>query len=595
MIRKLALGSHPAWREAMPLLERLITLEPQNTAALYQLGLFKSWNGERKQALELLRRACAARNDNSEYCGSYAEVLSWRSEDRTHAIAILEQLLAANPKNSSLRLHLARVLSWDGANRARALQVYDEGLQLDPINAEMLVGSAEVLSWSPATRAQAVARYDEALRLKADDPRALTGRAQLLAWQGKTAEALQLYEQVLARDPHNPSALRGKAEILNWKGRYLEAQQLAEAATTAAPGDGRAQLELARADIGLRKYAAARDAIASVSGNPEQVLNDTRQEIHRGLGTWVEFGYADRRERDLAYDRFALSLSTPLAPGHRVTFSYQPTLFDAGTQGFNTNYFSSAVDSDFTDKLSSHFQFGAETFNNAPVNFDGGMHLRYKPVSSTALTIAFLREPVEESLISRRGLDLSSINAFQGQVRSNLASLGASYYNEQHKYDLSLDYTDGLYTGENLDANRRYSIGGQIGQAFRSDRPYIRLAYGANYTRFDHDAAIQNGMIVPRVTGGYFSPRRFLLNQGVLNISYRFANNFSVDARGTAGAQNVETITSRFSDTEFASSAGAHLFWRATPMNEFSLGFDYLNVFNAFNRHVYSFKWRHYF
>lgn len=582
------------WREAMPVLERLVTREPHSAAALYQLGSMKSWAGERKQALDLLRGACEISNRNAEYCGAYAEVLSWRREDRAKAIAVLQQLLAANPENASSRLHLAQVLSWDSATRARALQLYQEGLQLDPGNIELLIGSAEVLSWNSATRSQAMAGYDEALQLKPDDARALTGKAQLLAWQGKSTEALRLYERVLDKDPHNPSALRGKAEILNWKGRYSEAESLAGAAANAAPGDDRARLELARADIGLHKYAAARDAIAAVDGQGPG-FSDTRQEIHRGLGTWAELGYRDRREQRLSYDRVAVALSTPLAPGHRITFSYQPTLFDAGVQGFNTNYFSATIDSDATEKFSSHLQFGSETFNNAPVNFDGGMQLNYKPVSSTVLKLAFVREPLEESLLSRRGLDLSSVNAFQGQVHSNLGSLGLSYYNDRRKYDLSLDYTDGVYTGENVDLNRRYSVDGQIGRGFHGDRPYVRLAYGVSYTRFDHDADIQGGVIVPGVTGGYFSPRRFLLNQGVLNISHRFTNNLILDAAGTAGTQNVETSTTSFRNAQFASSASVHLFWRATPMNEFSFGYDYLNVFNAFNRRLYSFKWRHYF
>jgi hypothetical protein len=59
--------------------------------------------------------------------------------------------------------------------------------------------------------------------------------------------------------------------------------------------------------------------------------------------------------------------------------------------------------------------------------------------------------------------------------------------------------------------------------------------------------------------------------------------------------QNVETSTASFRNAQFASSFGSRVFWRATAMNEFSFEYQYLNVFNAFNRHLYGFKWRHYF
>jgi len=584
------------WRQAMPLLEQVIVSQPDNAAALYQLGSMKSWEpSQRKPALDLLRRACESGRSDTEYCSAYAEVLSWRTEDRTSAVVVLQKLLDAHPENTPARLRLAQILSWENSSRADALAIYERGLERDPENLELLIASAEVLAWSDSTRAQAMDRYKAVLQQNPDEPRALTGKAQLLAWEGKSDEAMQLYNRVLAKDSHNPAALRGKAEILNWRGHYSEARPLAEAAAASDAGDNGARLELARADIGLHKYAAARDAIATLNGDPGPGLDETRQEIHRGLGTWMEFGFDDRREHALAYDRFAVSLSSLLAPGHRFTFEYQPTLFDAGVSGFNTNYFTAALDSEPSDKFTSHFQFGAETFNNAPVTYDGGMDLRFKPVSSVELKAAFLRQPVEESLLSRRGLDLAPFSTFQGQIQSNLGTLGLSYYNSAHKYDLSVDYTDGIYTGENLSNNRRYSIDAQIGRALRGDRPYIRLAYGVNYTSFDHDVDIQNSVIVPGFTGGYFSPTRFLLNQAVLSTSHKFNSKLRFDATGTAGVQNVETSTASFSNSQFASSFGTHLFWRFSAGNELTFGYDYLNVFNAFHRHLYGFKWRVYF
>jgi len=57
------------WRDAQPLLEQLVKLQPQNSAALYKLGRMKSWQtGGRPEALELLRRACDSSNHDAEIC-----------------------------------------------------------------------------------------------------------------------------------------------------------------------------------------------------------------------------------------------------------------------------------------------------------------------------------------------------------------------------------------------------------------------------------------------------------------------------------------------------------------------------------------------
>ncbi|HEY1525194.1 MAG TPA: tetratricopeptide repeat protein [Candidatus Angelobacter sp.] len=587
------LESSGRWREAIPVLEQIITLRPQDADALYRLGSMKSWQpGGREEALDLLHRACEIDGRQPDYCAAYAEVLSWNQNDRSAAIVRLSENVKAHPEAIASRLKLAQILSWNVSTRAESLAIYDQGLRLDPGNVDLLIGSAEVLSWNKMTWVEAIGLYDRALRADHAQVRALNGKAQLLAWQGHTAEALDLYRQALTMDPNNVTALRGQAEVLNWRGQYVAARSLARQACASGEKDPQSTLELARADIGLRMFGEARTALSGIDGSPTPGYAEARQELHRNLGTFMEFGFSARRENDLSFYRPEISISSKLGLENRITFSYQPTLYDADGAGFNTNHFQARLDSEPNDKFTSRVQVGATTFNNAPVNVDGGFDLRYKPVSSTVMKFGFNRTPVEESLLSVRGIDT---DLFRGQVFANLANLGVAYYNSDHRYDLSLDYTDGVNTGRNLDDNRRYTVEGQLGKAFHSDQPYIRLAYGVNYTSFDHDADIQSGVPLSRTTGGYFSPQRFLLNQGVLNLSHRFTPRFRWEATGTAGAQNVETSTASFTNTQFASSFETHVFWRISPNNELTVGYDYLNVFNAFQRNLYRVSWRHYF
>ena len=583
-------------REAVPFLERLVVLKPHDAGALYQLGRVKSWQPEnRMRALELLHRACEDSGHNPEYCTTYGDVLSWKHENRDDAIQQLQAVVDAHPEQVDARIKLAQVLSWGNATRPRALQLFEEGLRRDPQNKDLLMASAEVLSWNRATRAEALARYDRVLERYPDEPRALTGKAQLLSWQGRSDEALAIYRSVLAKDPTNTTALQGAADILTWKGRYKEARTLAEQAHSAEPSSAAVALTLARADIGLKKYAEARSAIGSITGTPSPEYDQARQEILRGMGTYIETGFSMRAEQgELDFYRFDTVLSTQVGPANRITFVYQPTLWDARERRFNTSYFGTNLDSEISDNLVTHFQIGAEVFNNVPVNYDGGASVRYKPSTSTMLKFAFDREPVEESLLSTRGDSASGV--FFGQVRSNLASVAFSYENAPHRYDFQLGYTDGLYTGHGLDSNRRYSLQGQLGKTLRSQGPYLRLAYGVDYTSFDHDADHQAGDPLTNFTGGYFSPTRFLLNQAILSASHRFGDKVQWNASATGGVQNVETgLIDKFTDTQFASSFQTNVYWRVASTEELRFGYDYLNVFSAFKRNLFRFSWRHYF
>jgi tetratricopeptide (TPR) repeat protein len=584
------------WREAVPLLEKLVELQPHDSAALYRLGRMKSWQSseQNNEASQLLKRACDTSDHNPEYCTAYADLLSWKQETRAEAVSRLRETLAAHPDAVETRLKLAQILSWNDVTRPEALNLFDEGLQLDAKNKELLLASADVLSWRSSTWSQAISRYDRVLQQDPSNVNALNGKAQLFVWHNRSAEAMTLYEQVLVTDPKNPVALRGKAEIMNRRGLFVEARSLAEQAHAGAPTDERTNLELARADIGLLKFREARDLLNAVTGAPAPDFLEARQEVRRGLGTYMEFGYGLRKAHHNGdFNRFDAAISTPLGTSSRITFLYEPTLYETPQQNFNSSYFEAGITTQVSERVTTSFRGGAEVFQNVPVAANGGFNLSYKPISSTTVKVGFERAPVVESLLSIRGVEAG--NDVFGQVRSNLADIGISYYNSNHKFDSYVDYSDGVYTGLNLDPNRRYGVDAGFGKSVRGDAPYIRLGYGISYLSFDHDADLQDGQPITRFTGGYFSPTTYLLNQAVLTFAHSFSKNLEWGANGTAGVQNFETSTQSFSTSQFASSFETHLFWRVSPMNELRLNYQYLNTFNSFERNLYRLQWRHYF
>ena len=658
-----ALEATGRWREAISSLARLVELEPNNAARLFQLGRMKSWQeGERAHALELLKRAAELQPDNPDYQVGYVEVLSWSADQRGEALGILRAVLARHPTHADGRRLLARILgwqkkrdaalallepliqranseaedfwalgqveeasdqteaaasayrqalernpnhlasiarlaeilSWSAATRPEAARLFEHGLQLDLGNEALLVAYAEMLSWNRASRPRAMKYYEQVLAKNPTNPRALTGEAQLLAWNGRSNEAWALYEKVLSLDPSNGAALRGKAEILNWRGQHATALDLLSRARASAPDDSRTLLELARANYGLRHYVEAQSDLAQAKGATGPGFEELRRGINQALGTYTELGYGLRRNRRrLDYDRFEALVSTPLGAANRVSLLYRPTLYRAQQRDFNSNYYALSLDSQPSEKISVHAKIAGENYPGAPPQADGALNVRYQVRPSFELEAGFQRRTVEDTLLSTRGEETNGL--FLGQVRSNLGSIGGTYTNREHHYDISLTYTDGVYTGRNLDTNRRWGVDANIGKSLHSYQPYLRIAYGFTYLSFGHDADFQPGAAPPRVTGGYFSPLRYFLNSGSIYLSHELGRRVKWDAGGTLGVQNAETTTSALSDARFASSFSTHLVWSVNAQNDVRIGYDFLNVFNAFRRNLLRVTWRHYF
>ncbi|HYL10608.1 MAG TPA: tetratricopeptide repeat protein, partial [Candidatus Acidoferrales bacterium] len=543
------------------------------------------------QAEENYRRALQSDPNNAEALGGLADALEAEGHWR-EAVPFLSRLVELQPDNSARLFQLAKMKSWREESRPEAMQLFARALHLDPENDEILVSYAEVLSWSRATRPQAKIYYERALEKNPRNLRALDGKAQLLAWSGESDRALSLYDQVLAADPNNVAALRGKAEILNWKGRHQEARDLLHRAQRAAPQDEGTIVELARADYGLHHYEEARREFLQI-GAPGPETQDLQRGISQALGTFLETGYGLRRNRrHLDYDQFEALVSTRVGASNRLGILYQPTLFRSQQPDFNSNYYGIMLDSQPSERVTTHAEFDGEQYFGAPAQADGTFDVRYRARPSFQLEAQFQRQIVDDSPLSLRGQQTGVV--FQGQVRSNLGMVSGSYSNREHNYDFSAAYSDGVYTGSNLDSNRRWNVEASLGKSVHSYHPYVRIAYNLTYLSFAHDADFQPGTAPANITGGYFSPTRYLLNSGQISVSHDFSKHVKWDGAATLGVQNAQTTFSRFSAAQFASTYSTHLVWAMNAKNELRAGYDFLDVFNAFRRHLVRVSWRYY-
>ncbi|HEV7220283.1 MAG TPA: tetratricopeptide repeat protein, partial [Terriglobales bacterium] len=442
--------------------------------------------GHYEQAARLFSRALSTDPDNIEALGGLVDSLvatgHWHD-----CLPALQHLVQLQPDNAERVFQLGQMDSWQPGHRAEALELLKRATELKSSDVHYEDTYAEVLSWSESGRAQALELYKKTLAIDPNNAAALTGEAQLLAWSGHSSEAMELYEKVLQQDPNNVAALRGKAEILDWRGQHAAAMNLYEQAHGLAPDDSAAMLGLAQTEYESGEYARARADLAEVKGIDTPEFRDLQRNINHALGTYMELGYGLRRDgKILDYDSVDALVSTPLGGSNRLSALYQPFLFRTQARNFNSNYYALMLDSQPDERITTHAQIAGRTYPGVSSQIEGAFDATFNVRPSFKLYTGVERESDQESLVSTLGAAANGI--FVGQVETNLGHIGGSYSNSQHNYDLSVTYTDGAYTGENLASNRRWGLDGNFGKSIRGNHPYIRIAYGVSYLRFDHDA-----------------------------------------------------------------------------------------------------------
>jgi tetratricopeptide (TPR) repeat protein len=580
--------------QGMAMLREILSKYIAQDEARRSLARALSWQGQHSQAIAALQPLTSRANSRAVDFMQLAE-LQAAAGNHSAEVEAYRLALQLEPENFEVLLRLAPILSWDTKTRGEAAQLYERAIKLQPENETLVTQYAEMLSWDGATRNRSVQMFDRALAMNSNSMRARIGKAQALSWSGRTQAALAQYNQVLAQEPKMPAALRGKATLLMWRQQHKEAREMLLSARAAAPGEAPTLVELARADVGVRRFEEARDTL---SGLPQQAGEDwpiLQRDVRQGLGTYLELGFGLRRSSgNLDYNRAYAAVSTPIGEGSRLTARFRPTLFDTKPGDFNSNYYALALDARLSDTSTLFAEVGGETFpRTGSSSVDGVIEIRARLARSFRLYTGFRRASVDESRTAARGVVFGG--TFIGQVRSNLGSISSSYSFDAKKVDLSVTYTDGVYTGHNLDSNRRQAVDFNIGKTLRGFRPYFRVAYGFSFLHFDHDSSFAPGGGPLRRAGNYYSPYQSIFNYGGASMNYRFGSKVEWGAGGTAGVSTTRGLPLLPWDSRFNGSFSTNLTWHITDSNTIRINYDYIDVFNAFRYNLFGISWRHYF
>jgi tetratricopeptide (TPR) repeat protein len=577
---------------AVTLLRTVLLSYPEHAGARRLLARLLAAEGKRDEALRLLDPLVAREDATAEDFVMLGQV-EQAGGDLRAAEAAYRRALERNPQHLEALARLGELLSWRKETRAEAAQLFETGLKLYPAAPTLVVPYAKILFWERETSARAMQMLEELVARRPEQIEAKAALAQMLSYRDQTERARQLYDEVLARDPDHVPALRGKAELLNWRGEHEQALELLERARRHWPEDAGTKMELARAHLGLRHYAEAGAALGGVQeGGP--YFEELQRDVRRSLGAYGELGYVLRNPRSgLDWHRWEAVVSAPLGVAHRLTLRYQPSLYSARERDFHANAFALALDSNLTERVSAHAEFGATQYPTVPTEYGGAFELRWRARPSLTLETGFRRHLVEDSFTAGHGQVIAG--ALRGPVQANLAHARATYFHLRHRFDLSFGYSDGAYTGRNLDANRRWGLDAGFGKVLHSYQPYVRVGYGLVVFNFDFNAGAQPGAGPPRVAAEYFSPHRFVLNYGAISTSYKWIPRVEWDAGATLGLQQVKDFSFSRYDNRMAYSLFTNLVWHVNDEHDLRVSYSYQDVFNAFRAHLFRFTWRFYF
>lgn len=283
--------------EAAEVFRNLLHLNPRNTDAGF--GLAQALAAAGNYAESLLRYDEVLKNSPQNYDAlqGKAFVLLW-NDDLAQSRAIFQSLAEkrpSDPQNAEALEKIARAeeeARWAAlrptpdAPPQEFLRYYLKRLASYPDEKESLrrVASLQAqLNNLPA----AMRGYKQVLEMYPDDRDAKLELARLLSWDRQYDASIKLYQEVLSTTaPEDPNVLDNLARVYLWSGRTQDALQLYQGLLAKSPSNTGYQLQVARLELRLKNFPAAREALASLLGldpkNREARLQLAELDLNQG-------------------------------------------------------------------------------------------------------------------------------------------------------------------------------------------------------------------------------------------------------------------------------------------------------------------------
>jgi tetratricopeptide (TPR) repeat protein len=197
-----------------------------------QLGLERKFD----QAIALLDRLVSLRPDDRAL-KIYLGGMHAAAGQVTHAAAILDPILAADPTQFDAVMHLATGYLFAGdLDRASAYAARALALRPSSADAAKLQG---MVHWQQGRIREAEARFTEAAAADPRDPMPHLWMGMILGQQMRYREARQRFEAALSKNPLLGDALIGVADTFAATGAFAEARVALDRAGQAEPNNPR--------------------------------------------------------------------------------------------------------------------------------------------------------------------------------------------------------------------------------------------------------------------------------------------------------------------------------------------------------------------
>ena len=195
--------------EAERLYLEVLAADPNYVPALSLLGVMRSVQGRKQEALALMEKAARLGPLSFPAQLNHATLLQELGH-MGEALAAFDRALALKPDVAVLN-NRGNVLS-ALSRRPEALASFDRALALEPQNAAAWYNRALLLQQMQRPE-EALAGFERAVSLKPDFARAWASRAVLAEQLRRTDEALESFGRVLALEPGNAAALAGRGYL----------------------------------------------------------------------------------------------------------------------------------------------------------------------------------------------------------------------------------------------------------------------------------------------------------------------------------------------------------------------------------------------